>query len=68
MKEKGDDEWVFEWDSNGIVILDDTRTVALLISFMGFHGTKTYCICLVVTGTLEFCAVTNLPKWLFYGI
>ena len=23
---------------------------------------------LVVTGTLEFCGVTNLPKWLFYGI
>ena len=23
---------------------------------------------LVVTGTLEFCGVTYLPKWLFYGI
>jgi hypothetical protein len=23
---------------------------------------------LVVTGTLEFCGVTKLPKWLFYGI
>ena len=23
---------------------------------------------LVVTGTLESCGVTNLPKWLFYGI